>query len=174
MNIKQRLKIITKLAQAQPTQPTTTTPTLAPPPAPPSDLFSYLNEGYNGPTAQLITGLTGQLNSALYYASQGKDNFQKIINNNLDLSGAAPDNKNVGMISQKFYNTFLNRKNPFTKKIDGSVIRNWSDTLLNSSEYNNLSQINPTGLLATKLQGNLKTIIQNYINQIKQQNPVSQ
>lgn len=171
---KFRLRMLTKLAQTQAPQPETTTPTLAAPPAVPTDLFSHLAEGYNANTIPLLVALTEQLNTALHYASNGKSNFQKIIGNNLDLSGAAPDEKNVGAVSKKLFDTFLNKKNSFNgKRILPNDIHNWADALTSSSEYSNLSQIKPTSTLATKLQGNLKTEIQNYMNQIKQINPIT-
>lgn len=172
MNKLLRFRFLNKLAQTTPAAPTVAPVVLSPPTNVPNDLFSHLATGYNGGTVALLTGLTNQLNVALHYASQGQDNFQDIINNNMDLSGAAPDQKNVGMISQKLYNTFLNRKNPFNKKISPQDIHTWADTIINSPETNNLTQIKPTSTLATKLQGNLKTTIVNYLNQIKQQNPI--
>jgi hypothetical protein len=163
--MKLRQRILTKLAQ--------TPVVLNPPPTIPSDLFSHLAEGYNSGTVSLLQGLVNQLGIALHYASQGKDNFQKIINNNMDLSGAFPDQKNIGTICQKIFNSFLNRKAAFKTKVSATNIHTWSDYILNSQEYSNLSQINPTSLLAIKLQENLKTLILNYLNQIKQQNPIT-
>lgn len=169
---KLRLRILTKLAQTQPAQPTETPAILGPVPSVPGDLLSNLYKGYNTNTIPLLTDLVNQLNIAMHYASQGKDNFTKIVGNNLDSSGSNPDQKNVGMVSKEIFDTFLNKKNPFDEKIDAATIHNWAGALTSSSEYNNLSQIKPTSLLATKLQGNLKTEIQNLMNQIKQQNPI--
>lgn len=176
MNKKLRLRILTKLAQAQtPQNDTTQIQSVATPAAPPSDLFAHLAEGYNGTTVPLLTAITGQLNTALHYASNGKYNFQSIINNNMDLSGSVPDAKNIGGLSKRFYNTFLNGKNPFNgKRITAATINNWAGDITNSPEYNNLSQINPTSQLAIKLGTNLKSEILNYMNAIKQANPVGQ
>lgn len=172
MHKKLRQRVLTKLAQTQPTQPETTTPSIPAPAPPPTDLFSYLNEGYNGATVAILKALTSRLNTALHYASNGKDNFQDIVNNNMDLSGATPDHRNVGGICQRVYNTFLNRKNSFnSKKVNPATITTWADAITSSSEYNNLSQVNPTGQLAIKLQGNLKSEILNFMNGIKQVNP---
>jgi hypothetical protein len=170
---KLRLRILTKLAQTQPAQPTETPAILGPVPAVPGDLLTNLYKGYNTNTVPLLTNLTNQLNAAMHYASKGQDNFTKIIGNNMDLSGATPDQKNVGSVAKRVYTTFLNSKNPFVEKIDAVTIHNWADALTSSPEYNALSQINPTSLLATKLQGNLKTEILNLMTQIKQQNPVT-
>jgi len=168
-----RRKILNKLAQAQTEQTTEVAPALAPPPSVPGDIFSNLNAGYNGGTAALLIGLTNYLNSALHYASYGKDNIQKISNNNMDLSGATADHKNIGVIAKKVFDTFLNKKNPFSKKVAGQVVKQWSNAIITMPEYNNLSQMKPTGMIATKIQGNLKTIILDYMNGIKAQNSVA-
>lgn len=171
---KLRLRILTRLAQTQPNQPETTKPTLAPPPAVGADLFSNLPEGYNAGTVTILTDLMDTLNIALHYSSAGKDNFNKISGNNLDMSGVTPDEKNIAMIAERIYNTFLNQKNPFAgKKVTTTNINNWANALLTSPEYAGLAQINPTSELATKLGGNLRDLILNYMNQIKQNNPIS-
>lgn len=177
MNKKLRIRILEKLAQTtptQPAQPSTAPATIPPPPALPGVLSVHLPEGYNSSTIPLLIGLAQKLGDALHYASNGKDNFQKIIDNNLDLSGAIPDEKNVGGLAKRVYNTFFNARNPFTRgKVPANNIHNWADTIISSPEYNNLSQINPTSTLAIKLQGNLKSLLLDYINQIKQQNPAT-
>lgn len=173
---KLRQRILTRLAQTtptQPAQPSTTPATMPPPPAVPGDVFSHLAEGYNGATVPILTALTNKLNDALHYASGGKKSFINIIGNNLELSGLDPDGKHVGSVAQLFYNTFLNKKNAFTKKVDAPTITNWANTITNSPDYNSLSQINPTGTLAIKLQGNLKTEILNYMANLKQVNPLT-
>lgn len=170
---KLRYRILEKIAQDQATQPTVTPAIVPAPPTVPSILFSHLSEGYNGGTVAMLIGLTQQLNNALHYASNGKANFQKIIDGNLDLSAASPDEKNVGALCKKWYLTFLNSRNTFEQKVTGKTIATWADAIISSPEYSSLSQVNPTGTLATKLQGNIKTIILDYINQIKQQNPVN-
>lgn len=172
MNKKLRQRVLTKLAQTQPTQPETTTQSIPAPAPPPTDLFAHLNEGFNGATVPILSALTGRLNTALHYASNGKDSFQDIVNNNMDLSGATPDHRNVGSICQRVYNTFLNRKGSFSQKVNPKTIAGWADGITNSAEYNNLSQVNPTGQLAIKLQGNLKSEILNFMNGIKQVNPI--
>lgn len=168
-----RRKVLQKIAQTQPNQATEVTPTLPPPTAVPGDVYTQLNQGFNGATVNTIKSITNYLNAALYYASQGKDSIQKISNNNSDLSGASPEHKNIGTIAKKVYETFLNKKNPFPKKIVPAMIHTWCNNIINSAEYNNLSQIKTTSVLATKLPGNLKSIILDNINLIRSQNPVT-
>lgn len=168
-----RRRILNKIAQTQPTQNEATSPALAPPPAVPGDVYAQLNQGFNAETVNLLKALTNYLNIALYYASDGKDSIQKISNNNMDLSGASPAHKNIGTIAKNIYDTFLNKKNPFTKKIVPASIHQWTSNIINSPEYNNLSQVQPSGNLATKLPGNIKTTILDHINLIKAQNPAT-
>lgn len=139
-------------------------------PAVPEYLFSNLDKGYNAGTVALIKQLTNLLNTSLHYASAGKDNFQKIMNNSLDLSGAIQNHKNIGLLSKQLFSTFLNNKNSFTQKVPANNIYQWCATLLNSNEYNSLTQTNPSGQLANKIQGNLKSLILDITNGIKQQN----
>lgn len=173
---KLRMRILKKLAQATPTPTATPNPPVSIPAAPalPGVLTSHLGEGYNGATIPVLIGMAQNLSDALHYASGGKDNFQKIMDNNLDLSGSDPDVKNVGMLSKRIYSTFFNNRNPFSKgKVPANDIHTWADALISASEYNNLSQIKPTSQLAIKLQGNLKSLLLDHVNQIKQQNPIA-
>lgn len=177
MNKKLRLRILEKLAQTTtptPAQPETAAPALPPPSNDLNILFSHLNEGYNSGTVPLLQNLTQQLNMALHYASHGKDNFDKIRGGNLG-SPANPDSKSIGMLSSRVFNTFLNHMNSFNgKKVDPATINNWADAIISSPEFGALSQITPTGPLATKLQFNLKPEIQKYMTTIKNLNPVNQ
>ncbi len=158
-------RIIRKIAQEQPEQKP-----LGNPPSVPEYLFSNLDQGYNPGTVAAIKQLTNILNTALHYASAGKDSFQEILNNNLDLSGAVQNHKNVGLLGKMIFSTFLNNKNSFAQKVTPNVINQWCVGLINSNEYSSLTQTNPTGQLANKIQGNLKTLILDIINAIKQQN----
>ena len=175
MNMSKQLrrKILEKIAQTQPAQLEEIIPNLAPPPNLPSDLFATLNQGYNANTVAPIVNITSYLNTALYYASNGKDSMQKIANNNMDLSGATSDHKNIGVIAKKVFETFLNRKNPFIKKVAPALIHQWCNAIIALPEYNNLTQIKASSNLAVKLQVNLKNVLLDYLNSIKSQNPIT-
>jgi hypothetical protein len=160
------------MAQAQAPQPNQTTPVLPPPPAPPAAIFVYLTQGYNPATAGQIMQLVNILNMALHYSSMGQANFQKIMNNALDLSGAAPDELHIGNISKYVYANFLNNRNSFTKKIAPNSIHQWADTILNGNDYSSLTQVKPNSELGTKV-GNLRETILISLNKIKDLNPIS-
>lgn len=144
----------------------------APPEVPP-DVFAYLNKGYNPETVTLIINLVNYLNTFLHYSSLGKDNFQKLSTNNLDLSGATGPHKNIGLISKKVFQTLLNNKNTFSDKVSANLINQWCNTIISMPEFNNLTSVNPTSQLATKLPSNLKTLILNLLNLIKSQNRIA-
>lgn len=176
MNQKLRLRILKKLAQA-PT-PAATQATTAAPPAVPGVLFATIANGYNSDTIAPITKLSQILNGALHYASDGKGNLQKVKDNALDLSGAGFDYKNVGIISKKFYSTFLNNGNPFTVPKTAEDINEWANAIQGSSEYNDLTKISPTSNLAQKINsvagtGNLKEAIRAQLDLIRSKNPLN-
>ncbi len=170
MSRRLRQKILTKLAQES------NTPVAAPPTTVPTDLFSNLGSGYNPGTIPLLIDLVEQLNAAIHYASRGKDSFQELVNNsfNLDISRTfAVDQKNINILSKKVFETFLNRKNSFSSKIPAAQIHDWCSGLTSSSEFSNLSQVNPASPLASKLPQDLKPSIQDLVLQIKAQNPIT-
>lgn len=158
---KFRYRILSKLAQA--------TSVLPPEKDVPPSLYANLNTGYNSITVPSLIELTDTLNTAMHYASQGKDNFDKIIGNNLEISNT-PDRKNISAIAKKIFTTFLNSKNAFQNKISATDINNWADAIISLPEYNALSQVNPKSALALKIP-NLKSEIQKIITKIKTQNP---
>jgi hypothetical protein len=158
------------MAQAQPTKPSI----MPPPPPVPGVIFSQLDQGYTGGTVALLRNLAKKLNDSLHYASQGKYYFQDIMDNNADLSGADPDERNIGILCKIVYETFLNKRAPFTKPVDPTTIHKWADNIISSSSYNALTKIPPTSVLSIKIGGNLKSILLDYMNQIKNQNPINQ
>jgi hypothetical protein len=166
---KLRLRILTKLAQ---TQPTETPAILGPAPNIAGNVFSSLHVGYNPNTKDLLINFTKTLNEALHAASKGVDNFNKTIEKNMKLSSADPNHKNIGMICDKVLKTFLNGNQEFKEKIDATTIKNWADALISSPEFNALSQINQNSVLYNKI-GDLKKDIQDFVRNIKQLNPVT-
>lgn len=172
MNKKLRTRILEKLAQTQPEQPAQ--PVVSSPPAVPGVLYANLNQGYNPATAQLLMKIGDQLNTAVHYASQGKDNFQSFLNNNFQIDANklfSVDQGHLRGLSKMFFTNFLNSRNAFTQKVDPRTLSIWCDRFTNSNDFSSLSQINPTGQLATKVPQNIRTSLLDTINQIKAQNP---
>lgn len=171
MNKKLRLRILTKMAQAQPTAPAKVIP---PPPAVPSVLFSHLNEGFSAATVPLLVQVADVLNTAVHYASDGYDNFQKFINTSFSFSNSAtsPEQRDLRGLCKELYKNLLNSGNAFKEKAPPQQIHNAVASFLNSGEFSNLSQVSPTGQLAIKVP-NLKGSLQDSMNQIKSQNPIT-
>ena len=170
MNRKLRIKILEKMAQAAPTTPTPTTapPALPPPPAVPGMLLVNREKEYNGPTVTLMSNLAKMLNDAMHYSSQGKDNFQKIIDRTLDQTSVG-DQKNAATVSQLFYNTFLNKGALFNRKVRPNEISTWVNDILNNGQYRAMSSINPA--ITAKLGYNLQDRLMQTLNNIKSNNP---
>jgi hypothetical protein len=132
-----------------PTQPgSTTTAPLPPPPAfnPISGPWAWIPNGYNGSSVGELSAILNAINGALYFASSGKYSLQKNQSNlgGLDPSGGgSTDSKNLILLSQLLFRTFLNNGQPF--KPTPAQIANWVTQAKNSQPLSQLSQLNPTG-----------------------------
>lgn len=194
--LKLRMKILSKLAQtvpgspaspaspASPTAPTSpnapTTPsstqaaTIPPPPAfQASGAWGWMGNVYNSNSVGFIDSLVDLLNKALHYASSGKFNWQILRNNfNVDASAAGSvDAKNLLNLSKLVHQTYLNGGNAFPQKVTGTQIATWNTSVSQSQAFLNLSQLNPTGLVAQKI-GNPKDSILNILRELARYNPV--
>jgi hypothetical protein len=173
MNRKLRIKLLEKVAQAtppttQPAQPAATVPALPPPPAVPGMLLVNRKREYNGPTVNLFGTLTKMLNDAMHFASQGKDNFQKIIDRVLDRTSTG-DQKNVSTVAQMFYDTFLNKGSLYGRKVTPNEIHTWADAMLGNGQFRALTGLNPN--ISSKLGYNLQDRLMQTLNSIKSNNP---
>lgn len=179
MNRKLRIKILEKMAQANPAPAPTgqpaQSPTLPPPPAfQASAIYPGIRSGFNVASVPIIDNLINLLNTAVHYASGGKVNFQVFRNENFNFDASqspSVDQKNLMNLSKKVYTTLLNNGNGFSQPLTGQQIADMTDRLLASQEYNNLSKVNPTGPLALKIPGNLKTNIYNNLTYLRLANP---
>jgi hypothetical protein len=184
-SLKERLIFWTKLAQQNQTGNTAlpqSTPTPAASVSPPpsfraTDVWGWLARDYGSQTILTINSLVSLLNMTLHYSSNGQYNFQILKNENfqVDPSGVPSiDTKNLIFLSSMVYKTFLNSGHEFKTKPTGTQIAGWGNSILNSQPFLNLSQLNPTGPLAQKVQGNIKDMIMNYVRYLLMYNPVSQ
>lgn len=184
-SLKERLKLLTRIAQTAATSTTglpqtTPTPAASVPPPPgvqASALWPALATAYNSQTVQQINGLVALLNTALHYSSNGQYNFQILKNDNfqVDQSGfPSMDTKNIFLVCSIVYKTFINAGHDFAAKPTGIQIKGWGDSLIASQPYLNLSQLNPTGPLAQKVRGNPKDQILAIIRAIELANPIQQ
>lgn len=180
MNRELRLKILKKMAQADlgtvPTDEAVQAKPATPPPSPfqASTVYPGIRAGFNQISIPIIDSLVSLLNMAAHYSSAGAINFQKFRNNgfNFDASNVPSiDQKNIMNLSKKIYHTLLNNGQEFKKPLTGQQVTDMVDSISESPEFNNLSHVSPTGQLAIKIQGNLKTLITNHLNYLKIANP---
>lgn len=177
-NVRNRTKLLKKLAQT--TSGTTTPPQQtipAPPPFQASSVYPGIRQGFNAASVSAIDNLVSTLNTALQYASNGTINFQTLKNNNFSFDiSASPsvDQKNLLMFSQMVYRTLLNNGNAFKQPLTGQQIAEMVNTLMQSQPLNALSQTNPAGPLARQIPGNMKTNLQAYLQYLVNANPVTQ
>lgn len=180
MNSKLRRRIIKKLAQVTPGNlPTDQVVQSIPIPPPPptfqaSAIYPNIHSGFNQASIPIIDNLVSLLNNAVHYSSAGAVNFQTFRNNNFifDASDSpSVDQRNLMNLSKLVYVTLLNSGLPFTQKLSGEQVHNMIDKLLTSPFFQNLSHISPTGPLAAKIQGNLKTLINDLFIGLKNINP---
>ena len=172
MNRKLRLKFLTKLAQATPAP---ATPIIPPPPSfQASAMYPSIRKGFNSTSVQIIDQLVNLLNSAVHYSTSGAVNFQTLKNNNFIIDPSKSpsiDQKHLIILSQKVYRLLLNSGQDFKTRLTNTQIHNIVELFQSSTEFTSLSQINPTGFLATKIPGNLKENINNILLSLKNANP---
>ena len=176
-----RLKILRKLAQTVPSEPTTDTATsnpttnAAPPPNPSpsaSSLYPTLRVGFDPARVSIIEGLVRMLSSAINISTNGKYNFQTLKNQNFQFnpsSFTSPDQKNLMVFFLKVYKTLLNGGQPFTQAVTAAQVAQMVPYLLQSPELANLSEINPTGQIAQKspMTGNFKDNIRSLVARLQ-------
>lgn len=171
-NIKFRKKAFEKIAQVS-------APITPPAPATVIPVTDWIassayptHTAFNATTVLLINQMCSLLNTAVHYATGGKYNFQKLkdLNFKLDTSGMpSPDQKNLINISKMMYDKFLIKNSPL--KSDQIAMN--VDSILNSQELTALSSTNPSGPIAQKIPGNLRSNISIILNKLKVANPVT-
>lgn len=199
--LKFRLRYLTKLAQtesgdpaapgapsspaapASPTSPTapttpqsTTSSTIIPPPNfQASAAYGWMSKAYNSNTISIIDKLISLLNLALHYSSNGKFNFLILRNNSfqVDPSGATSvDTKNLLNLAILMFRTYLNNGNQFAQKVTGAQIHQWNERISTAQAFLNLSQLSPTGTIATKVPGNMRENVLNSLRELDRYNPL--
>lgn len=170
-----------KLAQTTPAIPTEQAATSKTIPTPPTfimtDIYPGIRKNFNLPSIQIINTFMSLLNTALQYASAGTVNLQVFRNSNfnLDASGApSVDQRNLMNLTKLAFNILLNKGDAIAQPLTGQQVTDLADRILSSQFYQDLSKVQPTGPLANKIQGNLKTIIQTFMMQLKSINPTNQ
>jgi|SRR6185436_6690582 len=174
---KLRLRIFEKLAQANPPEnlPTTqTAQTKTVSGSPPSFMatdYYPITLAFSPRNTPIINVLSNLLNQALYYSSDGKIHlpWMRSVNFNFDTSNIpSVDLKNLMEFSKQIYNQIYTSNGKFdNRQLTAQEIFNRINPLKYSQYINNLSSTNPAGQLASKIGGNIKNFINNYLLQIK-------
>jgi hypothetical protein len=177
MKTTAKLAILKKLAQAATNQMATDEVNKnksvagAPPSFTASSAYPSLVIGFNTKNVPWINGLSNVLNDALYYTSNGQVNLQWMKTNNFGAGISqipSQDLKNIMAFCKLMYTyVYTNLGQEFKQALTSEQIAEKINYIKSQPSLNNLPSSNTSGQLTTKLGGNLKTIIQNYLLQIK-------
>lgn len=171
-----RYRILEKLAQQTdelPTEGVAKTQVVAgnPPSFIPSNLYPGMILAFSERNAAIINGLASLLNNGLYYSSNGQVSLSSMKANNFSAGTShvpSSDLRNLMNFSKAIYqNLFTNLGINYDRKLSSEEIKEIVDNLKNNQYLNNLPATNPTGQLGTKIGGNLKTLMINYLSNIK-------
>lgn len=174
---KARIKILKRIAQTAlptnlPTDATANNPVTGSPPSfNATDYYPSITIGFTSKNVPWINGLVNLLNTSLFYASAGKVHipWMRSVNFNFGTDQApSVDLRNIMNFTKLVYNQiFTNLGQAYQQPLNPQQIAEKKRILLSSQAFNNLSQVNPSSQLSTKIGGNLKTLINNYLLQIK-------
>ena len=176
MKSKLRLKILQKIAQSTTDLPTTqvaetTSVSGAPTSFVASNLYSSIVTGFSSRNIAYINALADLLNTAIFYSSNGQLDLNRMKANNFSVGLTAvpsADLKDLMGFSKALYNVvFTNNGQEFKKQLSPQEISELINNLKNNPFLQNLPSTNPVGQLATKVEGNIKTLIVNYLSNIK-------
>ncbi len=161
-------RLLKKIAQETTVPTEGTTPKQLPPAPnmPASQAYPSIMSGYTSAQIGIINNLVNILNIATHQATGGAYNLQVLKNKGFSFDPSSlpsPDQKNLLNFFLKVYQKLLNSGNKFQHRLSNEEIAGLVQQLLSATELSNLSQINPSGPIAQKIQGNLQQDIKNYL-----------
>lgn len=171
-----RIKLLKKIAQTPPNLPTsgvsqTTVVSGSPPSFIASSYYPSTIIAFQAKNIPWINGLANLLNIATYYSSNGQVNLSWMRSNNFNFSTdqvPSTDLKNLMVFSKLVYGQlFTNSGAAYQQPLTPQEISDKIKILNSSQALNNLSAVQPTSQLSTKIGGNLRELIKNYLLQIK-------
>lgn len=178
MNKQLRNRILSKMAQLEPpsnlpTEEVTETKTVSGSPSY-FDIVQYyptIITAFGSQNMNWITKLVNVVNQALFYTSDGQIQFKWMENASYNFgtdSVPSVDLKNLMGFSKQIYsNLFTTNGAEYKRALTPEEIANKVQTLKSSSHLSNLSQSSPMGQLRSKLGGDVKTLINDILLQIK-------
>jgi hypothetical protein len=173
---KIRLRVLEKIAQATPNVSTeevakTTSVSGSPPTFIASNLYPSIIVGFQNKNVPWINGLANLLNTAMYYTSGGKVTLPWMKSNNFNFDTSqvpSIDLRNLMNFTKVIYNQlFTDNGQAYKGSLTPLQISQKISNLSSNQFLNNLSSVQPGGQVNAKLGGNVKTLIQNYLLQIK-------
>ncbi len=179
-NLKTRMNILLKLAETdipslteveeikQEAQQAVQKSNLGTPPSFLASARYALILGFEQNAVFQIDKIVNYLNQALFYASGGKYNLNYLAQNNFNITVPTSD-REVRLLlgfSKDLYTWLLNNGAPYKEKLNKEAFEYRINKLLSTYSLNNLSQVNVTGPLASKL-GNIKVELINSLNLLK-------
>jgi hypothetical protein len=172
-----RLRILRRLAQVNsPEIPTdevakTTSVSGSPPSFNALDSYPSIITAFQSKNVPWINGLGNLLNTCLYYTSNGKVTLPWMKSNNFNFDASqvpSVDLKNLMNLTKLVYTQlFTNLGQPYKAQLTPLQIAEKISNLNSNQFLNNLSSIQSGGQINTKIGGNVKNLIQNYLLQIK-------
>lgn len=132
-----------------------------------SNYYPDLAIAFNSKNIPIINNLSNIINQALYYTSNGKIHLPWMYNRNFNFDSSISPSielKNLMNFSKLMFQQLFSNLN---KPLSSQEILVRVSILSNSSHLTSLPQTNTSGQLTTKIGGDLKTIIKNYLLQIK-------
>ncbi len=126
---------------------------------------------FSSKNAPIINGLSNTLNNALYYLSNGKIDLEwmKSVNFNFDISNtpSADLHNLMGFTKQVYSQIYTNNGQLDNRSLSTEEISKRINPLKFSQFLGNISATGTNSQLNIKIGGNLKSIINNYLLQIK-------
>jgi len=136
-----------------------------------TNAYPTIIQGFGANNISWINGLSNVLNDALYYTSNGQIDLNWMKSNNFNAGSSqvpSEDLKKIIAFCKAVYNyLYTNLGQNFTHLLPKDQILEKVKILTNNQSLINLPTVTNNGQLRTKIGGNLKTIIQNYLLQIK-------
>lgn len=135
-----------------------------------TDFYPTIIKGFTSRNSVLINQLSELLNQALFYSSNGQINLSKMKSDNFNTGTTnVPSEvlKYLMNFSKQVFQQLYNSGQDYKQQLTPDDIKNRVDILKNSNFLNNLPTTNIAGQLATKIGGNIKTLIINLLTQIK-------
>lgn len=166
-------RLINKLGQnvsdALPSEKIISTQTVSgsPPNFVASNYYPLLVKVFNSRNVTIINNLANVINQALYYTSNGKIHLPWMYNTNFNFDSSivpSTELKNLMNFSKAMSQYFFYN---LTDTLSAQEVTDKVKLLLNNQSLLTLPQTSTSSQLTTKIGGDLKTIIKNYLLQIK-------